>query len=110
MHASWTIGSEEDGSAQLMQIAPVSCLILRAMACWRRARAGRASRTQSPVAGAPAVPLCGAALIQVRANSAVLAGGRLLVTEHAHAVVSADRGVLVGSHGVKDAHRVGLVG
>ena len=63
MLASWTIGSEEDGSAQLMQIAPVSCLILRAMACWRRARAGRASRTQSPVAGAPAVPRCGAALI-----------------------------------------------
>ena len=63
MHASWTIGSEEDGSAQLMQIAPVSCLILRAMACWRRARAGRASRTQSPVAGAPAVPRSGTALV-----------------------------------------------
>jgi hypothetical protein len=32
------------------------------LARWRRARAGRASRTLSPVAGAPAVPRSGAAL------------------------------------------------
>jgi hypothetical protein len=62
VHASWTIRSEEDGSVQLAQIALVSFLILRAMACWWRARAGRASRTQSPAAGAPAVPRSGAAL------------------------------------------------
>ena len=60
--ASWTIRSEEDGSAALVGLT-VSVIDL-----WERPAAARPCRagvpTQSPAAGAPAVPRSGAALIQ----------------------------------------------
>ena len=74
---------------ELAQIALVSLLILRAMACCWRARAGRASRTQSPAAGAPAAPRSVAALdVHPRVAMRILRHAQIDVTMNVYTEVS----------------------